>query len=92
MSDIDPTPIAVYLAGVNALAFAAFGADKGRAKRGEWRISESALMLFAAVGGSVGALAGMRAFRHKTKKPLFRIGVPVLLAIHLAVCLAIAMA
>lgn len=92
MPGIDPVPVAVYLAGVNALAFAAFGADKGRARRGEWRISESALMLLAAAGGSLGALAGMRAFHHKTRKPIFRIGVPALLAIHLAVCLAIAMA
>lgn len=92
MPGIDPVPIAAYLVGVNTLAFAAFRADKGRARRGEWRISESALMLLAAAGGSLGALAGMRAFRHKTRKPLFRIGVPILFAIHLAVCLTIATA
>ena len=75
--------IAIYLVCVNVLAFAAFGVDKARAQRGAWRISEKALMLLAAAGGGIGAFAGMQAFRHKTRKPLFRYGVPALLAVWL---------
>lgn len=78
------TAILVYLAIVNVVAFAVFGTDKARAKRGEWRISERALMLLAVVGGGLGALAGMLVFHHKTHKPLFQIGVPIALIAQLA--------
>lgn len=84
-SDFDIVAIVVYLLGVNLIAFAAYGADKSRAQRGAWRISESALLLLAAVGGSLGALVGMHVFHHKTRKPLFAIGVPVLLVMNAAV-------
>ena len=84
---MDFTGIIVYLVSVNLLAFAAFGMDKSRAQRGAWRISESALMFLAAVGGSIGALAGMHVFHHKTRKPLFSVGVPVLLIAHVAIAL-----
>ena len=80
--------LGVYLACINVLAFAAFGIDKARARRGAWRISEKALMLLAVMGGGIGAFAGMQAFHHKTRKPLFRIGVPaVIVAELLAVAL-----
>lgn len=58
-------------------------ADKQRAKRKLWRIPETALFAVAALGGSIGALFGMNAYHHKTKKPLFSIGVPLLMALHL---------
>ena len=67
------------------LAFAAFGIDKSRAQQGAWRISENALMLFAVAGGSIGALAGMHLFHHKTRKPFFSIGVPIVLIAQVAV-------
>lgn len=57
--------------------------DKRRAERKLWRIPEGVLMTVAAIGGSFGVLVGMNAFHHKTKKPLFSIGVPLLMAVHL---------
>ena len=57
--------------------------DKRRAERKLWRIPEGVLMTVAVIGGSFGALVGMNAFHHKTKKPLFSIGVPLLMAVHL---------
>ena len=54
-------------------------ADKLKAKRGAWRIPEATLMGIAAIGGSVGALAGMYLFRHKTKHIKFTLGIPVIL-------------
>ena len=60
-------------------AFAAFGIDKRRARKHQYRISEEALLGLALIGGAAGALAGMYFFHHKTKKLLFR-AVPVLFA------------
>ena len=65
---------------VNLIAFALMGLDKGRAKRGRWRISEKALFLPAVLGGSLGAILGMRLFHHKTEHWYFRYGLPALLA------------
>ena len=75
----------VYLAAVNVAAFALYGIDKYKARRGLWRIPEAVLLFAAAVGGSAGALLGMRVFHHKTKKPRFFIVVPVMLFLHLLI-------
>ncbi|MDY5554184.1 MAG: DUF1294 domain-containing protein [Blautia sp.] len=64
------------------MTFLAFGADKHKAKYHQWRIPESRLMLLAVMGGSLGALAGMFTFHHKTRKMKFRLGVPVILIIQ----------
>lgn len=71
-----------YLLGINFTTWVAYGLDKGRAKAGKWRIPERTLLILTAAGGSVGALAAMLLFRHKTKKAKFVIGVPVLLVMH----------
>ena len=56
----------IFLA-VDILAFIMYGIDKKRAKKNEWRISERTLLLAGFCGGAVGALAGMKIFRHKTR-------------------------
>ena len=71
-----------YLIIINIAAWIMYGLDKWKAKNGAWRISERALLLATLAGGSVGALAGMLLFRHKTRKPKFVVGVPVMLVIH----------
>ncbi len=76
--------VGLWLLAVNGLAFAAFGRDKRLAQRGERRIPEFRLLLYAALGGALGAWIGMRHFHHKTRKPLFRLLVPLLLLLHLA--------
>ncbi len=75
--------IVIYLAAINVITFIIFGADKARAAKGRWRISEAALILAALLGGSIGALAGMRIFHHKTKHRKFTIGIPVILALQI---------
>ena len=75
--------IVIYLAAINVITFIMFGADKARAVKGRWRISEAALILAALLGGSTGALAGMRIFHHKTKHRKFTIGIPVILALQI---------
>lgn len=69
-----------YLAAMNLLAFALMGIDKGKARRGAWRIPEKTLFLSAILGGSAGAILGMRCFRHKTKHNRFVWGMPLILA------------
>lgn len=73
-----------YLLAFNVVAFVAYAMDKSAAIRGAWRIPEKTLMLLAAIGGSVGALAGMILCRHKIRKPKFFIGVPLCLVAHIA--------
>ena len=54
-----------YLLAVNALTFLLYGMDKYKAKNGRWRISEVTLLMMAAIGGSIGAWAGMRLWHQK---------------------------
>lgn len=68
----------------NLLVMALYGADKRRAVRGRWRIPEKTLLLAAFLYGGLGALAGMRMFRHKTKHRLFTILVPLALFLQAA--------
>lgn len=75
-----------YLAAINIAAWAAFGIDKRRAKKGRWRIAERTLLLLAFVGGSLGAIAAMCMFRHKTRKAKFFISIPVMFVVH---CVAV---
>ena len=83
---MDHIAIAVIIfAAWNLLVFAVYGVDKSKAKRGKQRISESALLLSAAFFGGIGALLGMRLFRHKTKHMKFKIGVPILLTLQIII-------
>lgn len=75
-----------YLLIINLIAFAAYGLDKKRARKGQWRIPERTLLFLAAIGGSAGALAGMYFFHHKTRKWKFFIGVPLILLCQAAAC------
>lgn len=70
--------IIIYVCVVNVIAFLMYGLDKVKAKRRQWRIPESTLLGVAVIGGSIGAFVGMQIFHHKTKKPKFYIGVPVI--------------
>ena len=76
--------ILLYLLLINAIAFFLMLADKRKAKKKLWRIPEATLMLSAALGGSIGALAGMYTFRHKTKHLKFTLGVPAILIAQIA--------
>ena len=78
--------VAVYLIVVNIAGFVLMRSDKVRARRGEWRIPEEDLFAVAVIGGSVGVLAGMHAFRHKTLHKRFVLGIPAILFVQLAIC------
>ena len=53
---------------MNLLAFLLYGIDKWSARHDLRRIPEKVLLGIAAIGGSLGAFASMRLFRHKTRK------------------------
>lgn len=72
----------VYLLIVNLAAFVSFGLDKYYAIRDKWRIPERTLLFLAGIGGAAGAGMGMLVFHHKTRKPKFTIGIPLILAVY----------
>lgn len=57
----------IFLAVMSLIAFCFYGADKSKAKKGQWRVPEKVLLCLGFFGGAVGAILGMKAFRHKTK-------------------------
>ena len=71
--------LGAYLLVINLEGFALMGIDKSRARRGRRRIAEATLFIVAALGGSLGVLCGMYAFRHKTLHTSFTVGIPLLL-------------
>lgn len=82
--------VLMYLIIINAAGFLLMLADKRKARRGAWRIPEATLIGTAALGGSIGVLAGMYLVRHKTRHLKFTIGVPLILFIQLALVIQFA--
>ena len=76
--------VAAVLVLMNIAAFITYGVDKRRAIKNRWRVPERTLLLLAALGGGIGALAGMLLFHHKTKHLRFQILVPLFTACQLA--------
>ena len=79
--------IICYLLAVNIATFLLYGIDKYKAKKNQWRISEATLLTMAAIGGSIGAWAGMRLWHHKTMHKKFKYGIPVIM--NMQVCLVV---
>lgn len=77
--------MALYLSVVNVIAFLAYGIDKRKAQKNQWRISEAKLLMLAAIGGSLGAFLGMYLFHHKTKKWKFKLGIPAIMLVQLSI-------
>lgn len=75
--------ILIYLAAINIVTFILYGIDKMKAKKSMWRIPEATLLWFAAAGGSIGAILGMKVWHHKTLHKKFTIGVPAIIIAQL---------
>ena len=73
-----------YILIINAVTFLVYGADKRKAVKGRWRISEKALLALGFAGGSIGQIAGMKFFRHKTQKWYFVFSGYVFFILHCA--------
>lgn len=77
--------IVYFLVSINILAFIVYGIDKWQAAHGRWRIPESTLLGLAIIGGSIGALLGMKVWHHKTKHKKFVFGLPLILIAQLVI-------
>jgi len=80
---------AIYIFLMNIVAFLMYGLDKQKARMNRWRIPEKVLLLLAVLGGSVGAYVSMKMFRHKTQKPKFYLGVPLIFLLQIGAVIAI---
>ncbi|HOU33020.1 MAG TPA: DUF1294 domain-containing protein [Synergistaceae bacterium] len=74
---------------LNVGAVLVMGWDKFQAQRQGRRVPERTLFLLALGGGSVGCLAGMYGFRHKTRHASFVWGMPLILLAQLSLALAL---
>ncbi len=74
---------------MNVVAFLLYGVDKWLARLGWRRVSERTLVGIAALGAAPGAWLGMLFFRHKTLKPKFRYGVPLLALVEAGIVAAV---
>ena len=79
------TLILVYLIVINLISFTTMGVDKSKARKRSWRIPESTLFVLALIGGSIGSIAGMHIFKHKTKHWYFLYGMPAILIIQILI-------
>lgn len=68
--------ILAYFVIITIVAFALMGIDKNKAKKGAFRISEASLFITALLGGSIGSVAGMLVFHHKTQHWYFQVFMP----------------
>ena len=86
--------LSIWLVLINVATFFVFGVDKLKAKRKEKRdsvrrVPEKTLFFLAILGGSVGALLGMKAWHHKTLHKTFRFGIPAILALQILIPLGL---
>ncbi|MBO5113181.1 MAG: DUF1294 domain-containing protein [Lachnospiraceae bacterium] len=72
-----------YFIIMNLIGFALMGIDKYRAKKRSFRIPEATLFIVAIIGGSIGSIIGMYAFRHKTRHWYFVYGMPFILLLQI---------
>ena len=77
-----------YFLVMNILGLLVMAVDKRRAVKKKWRIPEKQLFLVSLLGGSIGTLAGMYLFRHKTKHWYFVVGMPAILVLQIVLAVA----
>ena len=78
-----------YFIAINFIGFALMGIDKYKAKKRAFRIPEATLFIVAVIGGSIGSIAGMYIFRHKTRHRSFVYGMPFILILQIALIIAL---
>lgn len=77
--------IILYFIIINLISVIITIYDKYQAVHNKWRVKEFTLLLFSALGGSVFMYLTMLIIRHKTKKPKFMIGIPIIIVLQLTV-------
>jgi len=79
----------IYLAVVSIISIIITIADKSKAKRRAWRVPESVLLGWSAIGGSVAMLITMLLIRHKTKHAKFMVGIPLIILLQITAAVGI---
>lgn len=74
---------------MNVLAIYATIHDKNSSRKHKWRVPESTLLILAALSGCVGMYVTMHIIHHKTKKPKFMVGIPVIFVLEILALAAI---
>lgn len=83
------TLLSIYFIALNLIGFALMGIDKYKAKKRAFRIPEATLFIVAVIGGSIGSIIGMYAFRHKTRHWYFVYGMPFILIVQIILIIAL---
>jgi len=73
------------LAAINLAALIAFTSDKISAQYNQERIPEAVLLAVVALGGGIGAIAGMKISNHKTSKRDFQASMAIIIVIQIAI-------
>ncbi|NLM44860.1 MAG: DUF1294 domain-containing protein [Clostridiales bacterium] len=77
--------IVMYFFLINSIGFIIMGIDKRKSQKFKWRIKETKLFFIAIFGGALGIYFGMKKFHHKTQKPTFKVGIPILTILNLVI-------
>lgn len=72
---------ALCSAALNLIAFIGMAVDKRRALRNAYRIPEKFFLKLSLLSGGIGVIIGMILFRHKIRKPLFFVWIPLITAL-----------
>ena len=73
----------IYLLAINIISLIIYGIDKLAAIGNRSRIRIVTLLGLAFMGGSIGALIAMYAFKHKIRQDYFAVGVPMILIMQI---------
>lgn len=80
----------VYFLASNIFAIAVTVYDKKAARKKYRRIPEKNLLITAALSGCITMYVTMHIIHHKTRKPKFMVGIPVILIVEIFAFLGIA--
>lgn len=84
--------VLIYVLIINLFGFLIMFIDKKKAEHGAWRIPEKTLLITTMLGGWIGTYSGMKLFHHKTQKPRFSIGIPVIAIVEIVAIIYILIA
>lgn len=87
---MDTTTLVIgYVLFLNIYLYWLMGKDKEAAKKNQPRIPERHFFIFSILGGATGAYIGMQAHRHKTQHRSFKIGLPIIIGVHILIVILI---
>ena len=73
----------IYLAAISVISVIITVADKIKAIKHRYRISERTLLVLSALGGSAAMYITMLLIRHKTRHLKFMLGIPAIILVQL---------